>query len=140
MANHEEPEEAVREFQKAGFDMRKLYFVSEDYQMEEDVVGYYTTGGRMKSQSKSGAFWGGLWSLMFGSAFFFIRGIGPRLAGGPLVGIIGALEGAVGVGGLSALGAGLYSIGIPKAGFVEYETQLKAGKSRRDRTRLAGGN
>lgn len=38
------------------------------------------------------------------------------------------LEGAVVVGGLSALGAGLYSIGIPKDSILEYETQIKAGK------------
>jgi hypothetical protein len=42
--------------------------------------------------------------------------------------IIGALEGAVIVGGLSALGAGLYSIGIPEDSVVEYETALKADK------------
>jgi hypothetical protein len=32
------------------------------------------------------------------------------------------------VGGLSALGAGLYSLGIPKNSVVEYETSIKAGK------------
>jgi hypothetical protein len=56
--------------------------------------------------------------------------IGPiRLradVGGRPVGrlIIGALEGAVVVGGLSALGTGLYSIGIPKSSVVQYETAL----------------
>jgi hypothetical protein len=35
------------------------------------------------------------------------------------------LEGAVVVGGLGALGAGLYSIGIPKDSIVKYETALK---------------
>jgi hypothetical protein len=42
--------------------------------------------------------------------------------------LVGALEGAVVVGGLSALGAGLYSIGIPKDSIVEYETALKSDK------------
>jgi hypothetical protein len=42
--------------------------------------------------------------------------------------IIGALEGAVVVGGLSALGAGLYSIGIPKDSVVKYELALKSDK------------
>jgi hypothetical protein len=32
------------------------------------------------------------------------------------------------VGGLSALGAGLYSIGIPKDSIMEYETAIKATK------------
>ena len=126
---HEEAEEAVRELQRSGFDMQKLSIVGKDYQTEEEVVGYYTAGDRMKAWGKTGAFWGGLWGMLFGSAFFFIPGIGPLLAAGPLVGwIIGVLESAVMVGGLSALGAGLYSIGIPKDSIIEYETQIKAGK------------
>lgn len=126
---HVEAEEAVRELQRSGFDMQKLSIVGKDYQTEEDVVGYYTTGDRMKAWGKTGAFWGGLWGLLFGSAFFLIPGIGPLLAAGPLVGwIVGALEGAVVVGGVSALGAGLFSIGIPQDSIIEYETQIKAGK------------
>ncbi len=63
--------------------------------------------------------------MLFGSAFFVISGIGPLLVAGPLVAwIVGAVEGAVVVGGLSAIGAGLYSIGIPKNSIVEYETAL----------------
>ena len=126
---HKEAEEAVRELQKSGFDMQKLSIVGKDYYTEEEVVGYYTTGDRMKAWGKTGAFWGGLWGLLFGSAFFVIPGIGPLLAAGPLVGwIVGALEGAAVVGGLSALGAGLCSLGIPKDSVIEYETQIKAGK------------
>jgi uncharacterized membrane protein len=126
---HEAAEDAVRELQRSGFDMHKLSIVGKDYQTEQEVVGYYTTGDRMKAWGKTGAFWGGLWGLMFGSAFFLIPGIDPLLAAGPLVTwIIGALEGAVVVGGLSALGAGLYSIGIPEDSIIAYETQIKAGK------------
>lgn len=128
-STHEEAEEAVRQLQRSGFDMTKLSIVGKDYQKEEEVVGYYTTGDRMKTWGTMGAFWGGLWALMFGSAFFLIPGIGPLLVAGPLVGwIVGVLEGAVVVGGLSALGAGLYSIGIPKDSIIEYETQIKSGK------------
>jgi hypothetical protein len=93
------------------------------------VVGYYNTGDRMKHWGKLGAFWGGLWGMLFGAAFFAIPGLGPVLVAGPLVAwIVGALEGAVVVGGLSALGAGLYSIGIPKDSVVKYEAALKSDK------------
>jgi hypothetical protein len=93
------------------------------------VVGYYNVGDRMKYWGKMGAFWGGLWGFLFGSAFFFIPGIGPLVVAGPLVSwIVGALEGAVVVGGLSALGAGLYSLGIPKDSILQYETALKTDK------------
>jgi uncharacterized membrane protein len=126
---HVEAEDAVRELQRSGFDMQQLSIIGTDYQTEQDVVGYYTTGDRMKAWGKTGAFWGGLWGLLFGSAFFLIPGIGPLLVAGPIVAwIVGALEGAVVVGGVSALGAGLYSIGIPTDSIIEYETQIKAGK------------
>ena len=109
--------------------MKKLSIVGKDYHTEEHVVGYYNTGDRMKYWGKLGAFWGGFWGLLFGSAFFWVPGIGPLLVAGPLVAwIVGALEGAVMTGGLTALGAGLYSIGIPKNSIVQYETEVKNGK------------
>lgn len=126
---HDQAEQAIRDLERSGFDLQNLSIVGKDYQTEEEVVGYYSTGDRMKAWGKTGAFWGGLWGLLFGSAFFLIPGIGPLLAAGPLVGwIVGALEGAVVVGGLSALGAGLYSIGIPEDSILEYETHIRAGK------------
>jgi hypothetical protein len=83
----------------------------------------------MKAWGANGAFWGGIWGMLFGSAFFLIPGIGPVIAAGPVVAwIVGALEGAVVVGGASALGAGLYSIGIPRKSIIRYEASLKSGK------------
>jgi uncharacterized membrane protein len=127
--SHSEAEEAVKELEKSGLDMKKLSIIGKDYHAEENVVGYYNTGDRVKYWGKLGAFWGGFWGMLFGSAFLFVPGIGPLVVGGPLVSwIIGALEGAVVVGGLSAVGAALYSIGIPKGSILKYETSLKANK------------
>jgi uncharacterized membrane protein len=126
---HTQAEEAVKKLQREGFDMKGLSIVGKDYHTDEHVVGYYTTGERMKYWGRNGAFWGGIWGLLFGSAFFIIPGIGPIVAAGPIIAwIVGALEGAVVVGGLSAIGAGLYSIGIPEKSILQYETSLKAGK------------
>jgi uncharacterized membrane protein len=126
---HTEAEAAVKELQKTGFDMKKLSIVGKDYHSEEHVVGYYNTGDRVKYWGKLGAFWGGLWGFLFGSALFFIPGIGPIVVGGPLVAwIIGALEGAAIIGGLSAIGAALYGMGIPKDSVLKYETSLKSNK------------
>jgi hypothetical protein len=126
---HTQAEEAVKELQKSGCDMKKLSIVGKDYHTDESVVGYYNAGDRMKYWGKQGAFWGGLWGMLFGAAFFAIPGLGPILVAGPLVAwIVGGLEGAVVLGGLSALGAGLYSIGIPKDSIVQYEAALKADK------------
>ena len=123
---HTEADQAVKELQRGGVDLHKLSIVGKGYHTDEHAVGYYNTGDRMMYWGKIGAFWGGFWGLLFGSAFFLIPGIGPILAAGPVVGwIVAALEGAVVVGGVSALGAGLYSMGIPKDSIVKYETALK---------------
>src|ERR1035441_9071091 len=104
---HGQAEEAVKELQRSGCDMKKLSIVGRDYHTDEDVVGYYNAGDRMKHWGKMGAFWGGIWGWLLGAGFFLIPGIGPLVMAGPVVGwLVGALEGAVVVGGLSALGAG----------------------------------
>jgi uncharacterized membrane protein len=123
---HTDADRAVKELQRGGVDMHKLSIVGKGYHTDEQVVGYYNTGDRMKYWGKVGAFWGGFWGLLFGSALFMIPGLGPILVAGPLVAwIVAGLEGALEVGALGALGAGLYSIGIPKDSIVKYETALK---------------
>ena len=131
--SHAQAEAAVRTLQKGGFDMKQLSIVGKDIRTEEHVVGYYNAGNRMLYWGGQGAvwggFWGGMWALLFGSAFFFVPGIGPLLVAGPLVvWLVGVLEGAAVVGGISALGAALASIGIPNNSVVKYETEVKNGK------------
>jgi len=126
---HASAEHAVQVLQQSGFDMKKLSIVGKDYQTDENVVGYYNTGDRMKFWGKLGLFWGGMTGLLFGSAFLLVPGIGPLFVFGPMVGwIMAGLENAAVVGVISALGAGLYSIGIPKNSVLKYETAVKNGK------------
>ena len=126
---HEQAERAIKELQEAGVDMKSLSIAARDTHTDEHVVGYYNAGDRMKYWGKIGAFWGGFWGLLFGSAVFAIPGLGPILVAGPLVGwIIAGLEGAAVVGGVSAVGAGLVSIGIPKDSVLKYDVALKTDK------------
>ncbi|HEY2466501.1 MAG TPA: general stress protein [Terracidiphilus sp.] len=128
-SKHSTAENAIKQLKDDGFDVKKLAVIGRDYQSEEDVVGFYNTGDRMKYWGRWGAFWGGLWGLLLGAAFLIVPGVGPVVAAGSIVAsIISALEGAIVVGGLSALGAGLYSLGIPKNSVVTYEMSIKAGK------------
>jgi uncharacterized membrane protein len=128
-SSHDEAENAVKKLQKSGYDMKNLSIVGKDYHTDESVVGYYNTGDRMKQWGANGAFWGSIWGLLLGSAFFMIPGLGPILVAGSFVSaLVGALEGAVVLGSISALGAALASIGIPENSIVEYETEIKAGK------------
>ncbi len=126
---HAGAERAVKALQRAGIDMHTMSIIGKDSHTEDHVVGYYNTSDRMKYWGKAGAFWGSIWGLLFGSAFFAIPGIGPVLVAGPVIsGIVGALEGAVLSGGLTAIGAGLLGLGIPKDSVVEYETAIKTDK------------
>ena len=59
-ATHTQAEEAVKELQRSGCDMKTLSIVGKDYHTDESVVGYYNAGDRMKRWGKEGAFWGGL--------------------------------------------------------------------------------
>ncbi len=125
--SHEEAEQAIKDMQKAGFDMKKLSIIGKGYHTEEDPLGYFTVGDRVKFWGKQGAFWGGLWGLLIGAGFFWVPAFGPLMVAGPISSaLIGALEGAAIVGGFSALGAALYSIGIPRQSVIKYETAMKA--------------
>ena len=126
---HTQAEETIKELERSGYDMKKLSILGKGYHSEEYPVGFYTSGDRMKTWGGTGAFWGGLWGLLFGAAFFWIPGIGPVAAAGPIVHLlVGAIEGAALVGGISALGAALISLGVPRKSVVKYETELRASK------------
>ena len=75
---HNGAEEAVKELQRAGIDMRTLSIVAKDSHTNQQVVGYYNYGDRMKYWGKTGAFWVVV-GVFFGSGFFAIRGIGAVL-------------------------------------------------------------
>jgi hypothetical protein len=123
---HQDAEEAVRKLASGGFDMTHYSIVGQGFHSEEKVVGFYNIGDRIKFWGKNGAFWGGLWGLFFGGIFLTIPMIGPVMVLGHLAAmVVAAVEGAVLFGGLSALGAALFSIGIPKDSVIEYEQAVK---------------
>jgi hypothetical protein len=125
--DHASAEAAVRKLAAAGIDMKHLSVVGKGYQTNEKVTGFYNAGDRMKFWGKYGAFWGGLWGWLFGGVFMTIPVLGHVVILGYLAAMaISTIEGAVVVGGLSALGAALYSSGIPKDSVIAYETAIKA--------------
>lgn len=128
-ADHQGADAAVKKLADAGIDMKHLSIVGQGYHTDEKVVGFYNIGDRMKFWGMRGAFWGGLWGWFVGGIFMIIPGIGHVVVLGYFATmVISAIEGAVVVGGLSALGAALYSSGIPKDSVVAYESALKADK------------
>jgi len=119
-------EDAVRELDKDGFDMKLLPIVGKGYHTEENVVGYYNVGDRMLYWGKQGAasglcclvrasFWSQesdhCWSqvhwLQLSSVFWKAQSL---------------------LAGFSALGAALVSIGIPNNSVIQYEASIKSGQ------------
>jgi hypothetical protein len=125
--DHVAAEAAVKKLSTAGFDIKHLSVIGKGYHTEEKVVGFYNAGDRIKFWGKRGAFWGGLWGLFLGGLFVTVPVVGQVVVLGYLATMaIGALETGVVIGGLSALSAALYGIGIPKDSVIKYETALKA--------------
>jgi uncharacterized membrane protein len=125
--DHNAAETAVKKLTAAGIEMKNLSVIGKGYQTDEKVVGFYNVGDRIKFWGTRGAYWGGLWGMFFGGLFMTIPLVGHVVVLGYLATIvIAGIENAVIVGGMSALGAALYSIGIPKDSIIQYETALKA--------------
>jgi len=126
-ADHEAAEAAVKKLGEAGFDIKHLSVVGKGYHVDERVIGFYNQGDRIRFWGTRGAFWGGLWSLFFGGVFLTLPIAGPVIVLGYLAATaVAVVEGAVLVGGVSALSAALYGLGIPKDSVLQYETDITA--------------
>jgi hypothetical protein len=126
-ADHNAAEAAVKQLAQSGFDMKTLSVVGQGFHTEEKVMGFYNTGDRIKFWGKRGAFWGAFWGIFFSGVYITTPVVGPVIVLGYLTAaVVSAIEGVIVFGGLSALGAALYSIGIPKDSVVDYEAAVKA--------------
>jgi hypothetical protein len=126
-ANHQDADSAIRRLADAGIDVKHLSLVGKGYHTDEKVVGFYNIGDRVRFWGSRGAIWGGLWGLLLGGVFITAPVVGPLVVIGYVaVALVSILEGGIVGGGLSALGAALYSIGIPKDSIVIYERALTA--------------
>jgi hypothetical protein len=110
----QQAENAVRDLQRTGFDLKQLSIVANDYDKQDHDIGSCDAGAGMNYWGGQGDFW---------------RHVGPLLVSGPLLtSIVAGLQGAEFAGGLSAVGAALYSEGTSKDDARQFETALKAGK------------
>jgi hypothetical protein len=132
-AQHETAEAAIRKIAESGLDMKQFSIIGKGYHSEEQVVGFYSTGDRIRFWGSRGAAWGGLWGLLFGGLMLTVPVVGPVMVLGHLAAVVfvaisSAVEGAVTLGVLGALGAALFSIGIPHNSVLQYDQALKADR------------
>ena len=124
---HEQADSAVRSLVAAGFAMKDLSVVGKGSHVEDHPVGFYNIGDRVRFWGKRGVVWGGLWGMFFGGLFMTIPVVGSVIILGYLAVIVAAsIEGAVTVGGLSALAGALSKIGLPHDRVVQYESVVEA--------------
>lgn len=56
--------------------MKKISITGRDYHTKEYVIGFFNAGDRANIFGKLGTFWGGLISILFGSAMMFSPVVG----------------------------------------------------------------
>ena len=124
---HAEADDGIRALHHSGVDVAALSVIGKGYHSEEQPIGFYNAGDRIKAWGGMGAFWGGLWGLLLAPAAFVIPGLGVVAIAGPvLAGLFGALEGAVAGGSVAAIAGALASIGIPRDQASRYVAVLQA--------------
>jgi hypothetical protein len=127
--SHRQVEESVQRLRQSGFDLGKLSVVATDRRAGEQVVAHYGAGGQVRYWGEFGPFWTGMWASLSGWACLAFPGVGPILVAGPLGGwIVGVLEYQAVFGGMSALGAALYGLGIPKDAVLRCEAAVRMDK------------
>ncbi|MEH6830020.1 MAG: hypothetical protein V7661_04190 [Sulfitobacter sp.] len=125
--DHAAAERAVRKLGAEGFALSDLSIIGKGYHTDEKVIGFYNVGDRVMFWGKRGAFWGALWGWFLGGMVLTVPVMGQVVVLGYLATVaVSMLEGAALLGGFSALGAALYSLGIPKDSVISYETALEA--------------
>jgi hypothetical protein len=126
--SHLMAEEAVEELLCSGLDSRRLSVVGRERDADQRLVGYYTTGEQTMYWGQRGPVSVGVWGALLGTGLFWVPSMGPLLVAGPLLTrLVSPSEEAAGLKGLSAIGAGLCSLGLPRDSVVKYEMAIRSG-------------
>jgi hypothetical protein len=126
---HAQARHAIRYLASGGFPLRRLSIVGKGYHTEERPTGFYRTRDRVKTSSGLGLFWGSIWGLFFGTAFFWVPGVGPAEDAWPILHLLlAAALGALAVGLAGALGAALFSLVLPKREGIKYDRFIGADR------------
>ena len=122
---HEQAEQVVDRLLEAGIRPGHISIVARGFEAREKVTGFVTTGEVAGEMARAGAWTGGLFGLLAGSAFLWVPAVGPLVVLGPLVTTaLGALQGGA-IGGL--MGA-ILGKGMEEGRVLKYQADLQAGK------------
>ena len=123
--SHADAEQAVHKLNRGGIPMEKISIIGRNFQVREDIQGYYRPSDAAMEGAGFGAWFGGLFGLLFGFGLFILPVAGPLIVLGPLAGLIaGAATGA----GIGALVSGLMAMGLSKDEALKYKSRLESGE------------
>lgn len=126
--NPEEAQEAVIALERSEFDLERLSVIGKAYRERKELVAFYREGDGIRCWGDMGYFWNWISSTIRGWALLRMPGRDPLLVVGQLaLWIVVALDNSAIFGGLSALGATLYSMGLSKDNVHDYEEALRRG-------------
>jgi hypothetical protein len=109
--------------------MRNVSIVGRDFQVDDEPVGFVTTGDCAAAGAEIGAFVGGIFGLCFGMAFLILPGLGFVVVAGPIAAaLVGGEEGAVVGAVVGGLAGALVGWGVPSIHARKHETHVKQGK------------
>lgn len=110
---HDEAEAGIEMWKGAGLDSRESFLNAEECNTGQHVARHDSFVGRIRYWGESGAIWGGILGCLLGAAFYFIPGLRPAWIGAALTEIfMCGFGGAVALGGLSTLAAGIYEVAM----------------------------
>jgi hypothetical protein len=118
--NHEQVAEAVGRLEQAGIDIKKLSVITGERQLQDVQRAFTSTSVK---PAKGGESTPPVWPSK--AVVIWIPGVGRLVVTGPLMNtLVETLEGAVVVKGLSAVGAALLRLGVPRRKVSRYEVGL----------------
>jgi uncharacterized membrane protein len=123
-------EEAVHKLHDDGFPIKHVSIVTQNLASEKQTHGLITAGEDLTVHgAATGAWVGGLFTLLVGAAFLWIPGFGPLLVAGRLAALLLAgMEGAVAGAAAGGLLGALVNWGIAEEHILEYKNKLRGGK------------
>src|SRR5579862_281921 len=75
--NHPDAEEGVRVLERAGLPMKQISIIGRNFELREDMQGYYRPADAAVEGAGAGAWVGGLFGLLWGFGFFLLPIAGP---------------------------------------------------------------
>ncbi|MET0028072.1 MAG: hypothetical protein ABW101_10585 [Candidatus Thiodiazotropha sp.] len=126
---HAQAEGSILKLQEQGYPIEALTLVGKGYHSEERPLGLYTIGDRVKAWGGTGLIVGAVWGLMFGAAFFWFPEFTAVGFADPVLDLFAAsAEGAIAVGLITALGAALFGLLLPRRAVIRYQGSVKADR------------